>query len=292
MKTSTSSKPTPIRVAKQLVFILGHPLGHTLSPLMHNAAFRSLGIPWAYGQMDISPWEIQRAVECLRCPNVQGANITLPYKEEVLTFLDRVLMPADGLESVNTVFRRGKKLLGTSTDGEGFLRSLGSWRKKLKGSRGLIVGAGGSAKAVSGALARSGVKGLFIVNRSFARAAHLAKLLSKRYPPLQTGVLPTWEGEFKLNQCDWVVQTTPVGLERGDPSPFKLERARPGTLAVDLIYHRETAFLKAGRKQGLPTLGGLGMLLNQGAISFEYWTGQKAPLSVMRKALREGLVST
>jgi shikimate dehydrogenase len=270
-----------------LVFILGHPLGHSLSPQMHNAAFRTLGLSWVYVPLDVSRDKVRTAVEAIRSLNVRGANVTVPYKEEVAAYLDYVEKEARGLGSVNTIFRRGEKLLGASTDGEGFLRSLGSWRNKLRGSKGLMIGAGGSAKAVAEALAGSGVKSLFVANRSFSKAVQLVGKLSKRHRRIQSGALSLKEGERYLNQCDWVVQATSVGLKKGDPSPLHLKGARFGTLVVDLIYHRETAFLKEAQRLRLPNLGGLGMLLHQGALSFEYWTGQKAPLSVMHKALLE-----
>ncbi|HTC21212.1 MAG TPA: shikimate dehydrogenase [bacterium] len=277
--------------ADHLVFILGHPLEHTLSPAMHNAAFRALGLPWAYAPLDIVPDEVKRGLDFLRSPNVYGANVTVPYKEAVLPYLDQVEKEAQWLGSVNTIYRRGEKTIGTSTDGNGFLRSLGIWRKKLKGSRGLLIGAGGSARAIAGALAQSGVSGFYVANRSSKRAGRLVRSLLKHYPRLQIDSVFLKEGEELLRRCDWVVQATSLGLRVGDPSPFSLVRARKTAFVVDIIYHRETAFLKDARQRRLPSLGGLGMLLHQGALSFEHWTGQKAPLSVMRKALLDRLAS-
>jgi shikimate dehydrogenase len=291
MKLLKPSRNLNMQGTDHLVFILGHPLGHTLSPVMHNAAFRAVGLSWTYAPLDIAPGEVKRALDILRSPNIYGANVTVPYKEAVLPFLDQVEKDARWLGSVNTIYRRGGKIFGTSTDGEGFLRSLGFWRKRLRGSRGLLIGAGGAAKAVAGALAQSGVKEFYIANRSLERAAQLVRSLLKHYPRLQIVSISPKEGGKLLTRCDWVVQATAVGLKADDPSPLSLEGARKTTLIIDLIYHRETAFLKEARRRRLPNLGGIGMLLHQGALSFEYWTGEKAPLMVMRKALLDRLAS-
>lgn len=284
MKSSFVVEPG-ITGVDHLVFILGHPLDHSLSPLMQNAAFRALQMPWVYSPLDILKDQVKSAVEALRSNNVHGANVTVPYKGEVLPHLDQVEKGAGWLGSVNTIYRRGGKLLGTSTDGEGFLRSLGPWRKKLRGSQGLLVGAGGAATAVAEALAGSGVRDLFIANRSSGRAEYLAQLLLKRHPNQNVGAVSLKEGERLLGRCDWVVQSTTLGLKAEDPSPLSLKNARTTTLAVDLVYHRSTAFLSEARRIHLPYLDGTGMLLHQGALSFEYWTGRKAPLKVMRNIL-------
>lgn len=290
MKSTLPTGPA-ISGASHLVFILGNPLEHSLSPLMHNAAFRDLQMPWVYAPLEIGKNEVGVAVEILRSLNVHGANVTVPYKGDVPPFLDQVEKDALWLQSVNTIYRRDGKLFGASTDGEGFLRSLGSWRRKLKGTDGLLVGAGGASKAVAEALAQSEVRTIWVANRSPARAQQLVRLLSKRHHRLKLGVASLREGENLLSRCDWVVQSTSLGLKPGDPATLSLRGARKGTLAVDLIYHRETAFLKEARRRGLPHLDGLGMLLHQGALSFEYWTGRKAPLKVMRHALERRLAS-
>lgn len=286
---SPVGKSSAIISASRLVFILGHPLDHSLSPLMHNEAFRALRIPWVYAPLEVTGDELKNAVEIIRSANVEGANVTVPYKEKVIPYLDRVETEARQLGSVNTLYRREGKLMGTSTDGEGFLRALGPWRKKLRGSQGLLIGAGGAAKAVGEALARSGVRALFLANRSAGRAHILLRRLLKRHPRLKGGVLSLAEGEGFLNRCDWLIQSTSLGLKASDPSPLSLQGARPGTLAVDLVYHHPTAFLRQARRFHLPNLGGEGMLLHQGALSFEYWTGRKVPLKILRRALSQAL---
>jgi shikimate dehydrogenase len=257
---------------------------------MHNAAFEKLNLPWLYTPLDISPREVGPVLKMMRAFNVRGANVTIPYKEKVLSHLDWIAPEAKWLGSVNTIYRKGNKLCGTSTDGEGFLRSLGSWRSKLKGTRGLLIGAGGAAKAVAGALAQAGVKGFYLANRSGAKAAKLVKSLRQKYAKLDIQAVSLRDASQFVSYSDWIIQSTSLGL-KGEASPVSLKSARKGALAVDLIYHRETDFLKQARRFGLPHWGGLGMLLHQGALSFEIWTSRKAPIEVMRQALVKGLTS-
>ena len=276
----------------QLVFILGHPLGHSLSPAVQNAAFQYSRLPWLYLPLDITEDRLKNIIASMEILPAMGANVTVPYKSAVIPYLDGVDPEAEWLGSVNTIYRRGKKLRGASTDGEGFLRSLGPLRKKLRGSRGLLLGAGGAARAVAGALARSGVKEMGVVNRSSGRAEGLIRSLRKRYSRLDADCLSLKEAGKYLSGCDWVIQATSVGLKKGDPSPLSLEKAGPSTWVIDLIYHRETDFLKAAKVRRLPRLNGVEMLLHQGALSFEKWTGRKAPLGVMRRALLRRLGSS
>jgi shikimate dehydrogenase len=274
--------------ASQVVFILGHPVSHSLSPAMHNAAFEKVNLPWLYTPLDISPREVGPVVKMMRAFNTRGANVTVPYKEKVLSHLDWIEPEARWLGSVNTIYRKGDQLCGTSTDGEGFLRSLGSWRSRLKGTKGLLIGAGGAAKAVAGALAHAGVKGFYIANRSGAKGAKLMKSLRQKYGKLDVQAIPLQDADRFVPYSDWIVQSTSLGL-KGEASPVSLKGARKDALAVDLIYHRETDFLKQAKRSALPHWGGLGMLLHQGALSFEIWTGRKAPIEIMRQALVKGL---
>jgi shikimate dehydrogenase len=285
----TRSSQTMITGSSRVVFILGRPLEHSLSPVMQNAAFQKAGLSWVYSPLEVSSDQLSPTLGMMRAVNVKGANVTVPYKELVLPYLDGVEPEARWLGSVNTLYRKGNKLLGTSTDGEGFLRSLGAFRKKLKGSRGLILGAGGAAKAVAGALARSGVSGFYVANRSNGRAVRLVKSIRQRYPRLELAALSVRESEKFLSRCDWVVQATSVGLKKGDPCPLSLGALKPPAFVVDLIYHHETNFLKEARRRRLRRLNGIGMLLHQGALSYERWTGKTAPLEVMRRVLLERL---
>jgi shikimate dehydrogenase len=271
-----------------MAFILGHPVSHSLSPLMHNAAFRHLGLPWLYVPLDLTEAQLGPFLGSIRDLPVVGGNVTVPYKGSVLRFLDGVSSQARRLGSVNTIHRSGKRWLGASTDGEGFLRSLGPLAKGLRGSRGIVLGAGGAGRAVAFALAGRGVRSILIANRSSRPASGLAREVRSWRPSLDAAALSLGETASVLPRCDWVVQATSMGLGPGDPSPMSLAGARPTTWVVDLIYHRTTRFLSDARRRGLVGLDGKGMLLHQGALSFELWTGRKAPLAVMRASLRDG----
>ena len=274
----------------QTVFLLGNPLDHSLSPAMQNAALHYLGLPWIYAPLEVESSRLGQAVGILRSSNVRGANVTVPYKEAVFSHLDQVDGKSAWLGSVNTLYRRGRKIYGTSTDGEGFLRSLGALRKSLKDSRGLLLGAGGAAKAVAGAMAGSGIRQLFIANRSASRGKQLAGLIRKRHPQLEVNLVGVRESEKLLPRMNWVVQATSLGLRPGDPSPISLKSAASSTWVVDLIYNRPTAFLEGAKNRRLRHRGGLGMLLHQGALAFEVWTGRQAPLKVMERVLLENLM--
>ena len=273
-----------------MVFIFGHPVEHSLSPLFQNAAFRKLNLPYFYVPLDVEPSRIQGAIEILRCENAEGANVTVPLKTLVLRYLDRVDPIAKGLNSVNTLYKRQGKLYGTSTDGEGFLLSLGSWRNKLKGSRGMMVGAGGAARAVGFALARSGIRSLKIANWDVTETKGFFNMLRKNFPRLEMACMSLREGEKALADCEWIVQATSLGLKPGDPSPLSLQKAPRTSWVVDLIYHHPTRFLNEARTRKMPYKNGLGMLLHQGALSFGLWTGEKAPLDHMKRALLRYLV--
>ncbi len=269
--------PANITGSTQIIFIFGHPVEHSLSPIFQNAALRKMKIPCVYVPLDVDPQRMKSTIETLRNENVRGANVTVPLKTLAFAHLDQVDPAARSLNSVNTIYKKRKKLHGTSTDGEGFLRSLGNWRKGLGGSNGMLVGAGGAARAIGYALARSGVKSLKIANWDAREAHGLWDALRREFPKFQTGCMTLKEGENSMGNCDWIIQATSLGLKDGDPSPLSIKKASSASWVVDLIYHRQTDFLKEAVKLKVPFKNGLGMLLHQGALSFELWTGRKAP---------------
>jgi shikimate dehydrogenase len=287
----STSSPVNITGSTQIIFIFGHPVEHSLSPIFQNAALRKMKIPCVYVPLDVAPQRMKSTIETLRNENVQGANVTVPLKTLVLAHLDQVDPAARNLNSVNTIYKKREKLHGASTDGEGFLRSLGKWRNGLRGSNGMLVGAGGAARSIAYALARSGVKSLKIANWDAREAHSLWDALHREFPKFQTGCMNLKEGESSMENCDWIIQATSLGLKEGDPSPLSIKKASSLSWVVDLIYHRQTDFLKEAEKLKVPFINGLGMLLHQGALSFELWTGRKAPVAEMRKALLHSLGS-
>ncbi|WP_457677760.1 shikimate dehydrogenase [Thermovibrio sp.] len=269
--------------------IIGYPVKHSLSPLMQTAAFKETGIDAVYVPFEVEPENLKEAVNGLRALSVKGFNVTVPHKEKVVESLDFLSQDAEFLGAVNTVKNEGGELTGYNTDAEGFLRSLIEEGVELSGKKVLMFGAGGAARAVGYALLKGGVKFLNIVNRSFKRAKEVGELLGKRGNVL---VYPLKEGtvEALLKDIDIIVNTTSVGMKETDPHLFDYSKIPEGITVVDIIYNPpETPLLKAARERGCKTVNGLGMLVHQGAVAFEIWTGRRAPVKVMEKVLKEEL---
>lgn len=278
--------------------ILGDPVEHSFSPAMHNAAFRAAGLDYVYVPFPVKPADLGRAVEAVRALGLAGVNVTIPHKEAVLPLLDELSNEAGLIGAVNTIVNRGGRLLGDNTDGRGFLRSLReSAGCDPAGRTALVLGAGGAARAVAVQLALAGAARLLLANRSRARSAELA-LFIKEKTGTEAEIIgwPAGEGETLpgeiLQSADLVVQATSLGMSpaiaTAPPLPFG--QFRPGQFACDLVYNpAETRFLREAARAGAAVVDGLGMLLYQGALAFELWTGAAAPVEVMRKALEEVL---
>ena len=271
----------------ELYGIFGHPLSHTLSPVFQEAGFEKAGLLAHYLVFDFSPATFKRAMCSLKKIPLKGFNLTVPYKQTVIPYLDWITDEARAIGAVNTVYRFGEKWYGTNTDAEGFWLSLNeAWNWKAKGKSVLVLGAGGASRAVLFALASRGVKTISIANRTEARAQELICDFSKLFP--KVAFLSTQPSD--LTPFDLIVNTTSVGLRANDKSLLSRvnvpQAAKGKKYFVDLIYNpSETNFLKLARKKGHKTLNGLPMLLHQGARAFEIWTGKKAPIEIMRKAL-------
>ena len=269
--------------------IFGYPVKHSLSPLMQNAAFRELGIDAVYVPFEVPPESLKEAVDGVRALGIKGLNVTVPHKERIVEFLDYLSDDAEILSAVNTVKNENGELTGYNTDAEGFLRSLLEEGVELEGKRALMFGAGGAARAVGYALLKGGVKFLNIVNRNFPRAKAVGELLGKRGNVL---VYPLKEStiEILLKDVDLIVNTTSVGMKPEDPVLFDYSKIPEGITVVDIIYNPpETPLLKAAKERGCKTVNGLGMLVHQGAVAFEIWTGEKAPVETMREVLKREL---
>jgi len=266
--------------------IIGYPVSHSASPVMQNAAFRELGIDAVYVPFEVEPDELKSAISGLKALSVKGFNITVPHKEGAAELVDFLEGDAEFLEAVNTVkINEEGELIGYNTDAEGFLRSLAEEGVELEGKSALMIGAGGAARAVGYALLKGGVKFLNVVNRNFSRAKALAEKIGKRGNVL---VYPLKEStlEILLKDVDVIVNTTSVGMKENDPPLFDYSKIPEGITVVDIIYNPpKTPLLKEAEKRGCKIVNGLGMLVHQGAIAFEIWTGKKAPLNVMKESL-------
>ena len=272
--------------------VFGHPVAHSLSPLMHNAAIEALNIDYVYVPFHVLPEDLEAAIRGVRALNVAGVNLTIPHKERVIEFLDEVSESAASIGSVNTVVNRDGRLLGESTDGPGFLKSIEAQWGKIDGSRVLMLGAGGSAKAVAFALVRAGCE-LVVANRTAERAAKLVESVSAAFSGGVTRTVGLQREELgeEVGKADLLVNTTSVGMHPDEDSiPLPPDLLRPGLLVYDLVYSPlRTRLIEEAESRGARAANGLGMLVHQGALSFEMWTGRQAPVDVMERAIRSEL---
>lgn len=275
--------------------LLGYPVGHSLSPLMQNAAFASMGLDWVYLPFAVSPKNLPAAVSGVRALNLAGVNLTVPHKERVLSLLDDLSPGARAIGAVNTVVNRDGILTGHNTDADGFLRALTQEAGfQPRGRTVLLLGAGGAARAVAVICALAGAGKILVANRTAARAATLVVQVNSLGGAEARGIV--WDGAASLEryagEADLVVQATSQGMypRDGECPAFPFTALKRGVLVTDLVYNPvETAFLKEARRNGARVLGGHEMLLYQGALAFGLWTGIEAPVGVMRAALAEGL---
>jgi shikimate dehydrogenase len=266
--------------------ILGWPLDHTLSPVIHNAAFRSLGLDWIYLTWPVTPDRLGAAVEGLRVLGVMGANVTMPHKETVLELLDEVSGDARSIGAVNTIQRLGDALIGHNTDVDGFAQFLTKDAGcDPAGKHALVLGSGGAARAVVKALSDLGAAGVTVAAREQARSAELAHLAAAGLR------LCAWDDADRHSaDSDIIVNATPLGAV-GEEVVGHASFTR-GQVIVDLVYRPPaTRLVERARAAGAEAWGGLGMLLAQAAASFRIWTGQDAPVDVMSAAALRALKS-
>lgn len=278
----------------RVIALIGHPVAHSVSPAFQQAALDTCGLDVRFEAWDTPPEELPVVVERLRSGDLLGANVTIPHKIEIMRLIDRPDALAERVGAVNTVVNRQGLLEGTNTDVHGILRPLEAAGAEIRGAQVLLFGAGGAARAVIAAMRQAGAERVTIVNRSAERAAELASLggdeFDLRYAPLDPDDA-TFRGAARSAQI--VVQSTSVGMLHGPAeheSPMPREWFQPGQVAFDLVYVPEqTPFLRDARRAGARVVGGLDMLIHQGAVGFKLWTGREAPLEVMFRAAREAL---
>ncbi|MBI4711140.1 MAG: shikimate dehydrogenase [Candidatus Omnitrophica bacterium] len=281
----------------KLYGIFGHPLSHTLSPAMHEAAFQKLWIDANYIVLELAPAAFKKLMSQSARLSLSGFNVTVPYKETVMKYLDRVRPEARAIGAVNTVFRQGRHWVGANTDMEGFLKALmteGGFHPL--GKRAVILGAGGAARAVAYGLSKEGAREILIADCFPEKAKKITSDMGKLFKKVKYRAVVAGTSEVKeaLQKADVIINATPIGLKSGDPKVIPEEWIPSSRLkkifVMDLIYNPAmTPFLKAAKKKGHRTLNGLGMLLYQGARALELWTGRKAPVGVMRRALLQAL---
>lgn len=281
MQRQTPGHTQPIPGTRSC-FLIGHPVQHSLSPIIHQAAYRALGMDWFYGLMDVLEPDLPAVLQGIDGERVVGANVTIPYKQRVFELLDDCTETATAVGAVNTVFVRDGKRMGDNTDVEGFLqplRAVWTGREDTSTGRALILGSGGAARAVAHALTRVMPFGsVTVASRNEATARAIPGVIAA-----------PWEERDALSaSSDLIVNTTPIGMH---PSPGQsplsdVSGLHEGQVVYDLIYApRRTLLMDAAHRQGAAVIGGLPMLVGQAALAFKRWSGRDMPLEPVMSAL-------
>ncbi len=266
--------------------VIGSPIQHSLSPPMHNSAFNALQLDYIYVAFKVSPSQLGEAVTGLKTLNIAGFNVTIPHKETIIKYIDILEPSAIEIGAVNTIIRKDDELIGTNTDCDGALYCLRDQGIDPSGMKITILGAGGAARAVGYAFSKY-CDTLIFLNRTQKRAQMLSSefkengVRSKHFPLNKTGIAQS------LEQTDMLVNATSVGMSpRIEESIIPPNLLKPELIVFDLVYNPiETRLLSDARENGLTVIDGAQMLVYQGAIAFEKWTGKKAPVNIMRNAV-------
>ncbi len=273
--------------------VLGHPIGHTLSPVMHNASIEALGLAndYQYDKLDVSPDQLMERLAQFPAEGYAGVNLTIPLKEVAFQGLEKLDVSAKILGAVNTVEFVDGGLIGHNTDGYGFLKALEeAFGKSAEGDNVFVLGCGGAGRAVALMAALDGAQSITLADVDAERMQNLKNEIFQK----ATSVDVEFASEAsKLQQCraaDLVIQASPIGMKADDPSLLPADAFRKNQRVFDLIYmYPETAFLSTAKSAGAQIANGLGMLLHQGAKAFEIWTGISPAIPAMRQALEHAV---
>ncbi|MBC7189318.1 shikimate dehydrogenase [Candidatus Aerophobetes bacterium] len=274
-----------ITAKTKLVGIFGYPISHSLSPVIHNAAFKESGLDFVYVAFPVKPSFLSEAVKAIRALEIVGVNVTVPHKKEIIKFLDELSPEVEKIGAVNTVVNLGGKLKGYNTDFRGFLDSLKVRGVSLEGKRVLLVGAGGAALAVAFALLGEKIDTLFLINRTSDRLKEMVERLLEFFPEKRIKIVD-YEKRNSLSfkgEVDILINATSLGMKEKDPPPISLDGFSSTLYVYDVVYNRETELLKEAKRRKMKYQDGLDMLIFQAAAAFEIWTGKKAPISTMKE---------
>lgn len=277
----------------KILGIFGYPISHSISPAMHNAAIKALGLDMIYISFEVKPSELKQAVMMIEGAGMVGVNITIPHKEAVIKFLDDISEEAKLIGAVNTIVNKKGRLIGHNTDGYGYISSLKQeWKFNPKGKNIIILGAGGAARGILAALAKKGAKSITVANRTLSRAVALVKAFKKKFPSVKFAAIGLDKNILKVcfQDANLLINTTSVGMKQRKALQIPLETLPKTAVVSDIVYNPlQTLLLKKAKALKLATHGGLGMLVHQGARSFKLWTGIDAPIDIMRKAALKAL---
>ena len=273
----------------KIVGIIGAPITHSRSPQIHNAAIAALGLDYVYVPFHVQPDDLGAAIEGFKATNVIGINVTIPHKQNVIPYLDEISREATLIGAVNTLIFKDGAISGENTDAPGFLQAMQEDGLDVpQGGSAVVIGAGGSARAIVVALALAGVRTICITNRTVSRAVALATDLSEKTSVSIYGIgLDDSMLSDAVGTSQLIVNTASTSMDVSHPLLINPEWLEPQSIVYDIVYTPpETRLLRAAAEKGCHTIGGLGMLVHQGAIAFERWTGVNPPIEIMRQALQ------
>ncbi|MEO2117680.1 MAG: shikimate dehydrogenase [Methanocaldococcus sp.] len=276
----------------KVIGLIGHPVEHSFSPIMHNAAFKDKGLNYVYVAFDVLPENLKYVIDGAKALGIVGFNVTIPHKIEIMKYLDGIDKDAQLIGAVNTIKIEDGKAIGYNTDGIGARKALEEEIGKVKGNNIVIYGAGGAARAVAFELAKD--NNIIIANRTIEKAEKLAKEIAEKLNK-KFGEEVKFSGlDVDLNGIDIIINATPIGMYPNvDVEPIvKAENMREDMVVMDLIYNPlETVLLKEAKKVNAKTINGLGMLIYQGAVAFKIWTGVEPNIEVMKNAIIDRIIN-
>ena len=276
----------------KIIGIIGDPVSHSLSPLMHNAALAYYRLPYLYMPFPVKNEELPEFFASLTRRRIGGLNVTIPHKQAVIPFMDSLSREAKVIGAVNTVIIKGRKRIGRNTDGAGFIASLKhEARSTMEGKHVILLGAGGAARAIAVALGLSKIREVLLINRTEKKAHDLAFELGKKFKQTVFSACSLDNIDVAYwSLADLLINATSMGMKGIKLWPLPLHKLSKKTIVSDIVYNPlETPLLRRARRLKLKTHPGWGMLLYQGALSFEMWTGKKAPVAVMKQVLLDAL---
>ncbi|ORX22349.1 shikimate dehydrogenase [Thermoanaerobacterium sp. PSU-2] len=267
--------------------IIGHPIGHSLSPLIHNYAFENLDFNSVYVSFDVNEEDLKDAIIGIKALGIKGLNVTVPHKESVIKYLDRISDEAKLIGAVNTIKNNSGSLEGYNTDVTGFMESLKEHNVDVAGKNAVILGAGGAAKAVAVGLALLGVKSIYVCNRSIDKAKELSIHMGNNFNIKSLGI--SYNDLNMLDEIDILINATSVGMYPNvDVSPIGEDVVAKAKFVYDIIYNPEkTLFLSYAEKYRIKYINGLDMLINQAIDSFKIWTGANFDKKIILNFLKK-----
>ncbi len=275
----------------KILCVIGHPIEHSLSPIMHNAAIRELKLEFIYLAFNIHPNNLSHAVKGFRAFNILGINVTIPFKQKIMKFLDEIEPMAQKIGAVNAIKNNEDYLIGRNTDAEGAMKAFLNSGYSISGKNVLLLGAGGAARAIAYIMAKEANK-IVIVNRTEKRAIKIANELKKYF---NTNIEGKYNSTSVLKReskkADILINATPIGMYPNiQLSPISAEFLHDDLIVYDIVYNPiETKLIKNATEKGCKTIGGLDMLVNQGALAFEWWTNKKPNVNLMKNKIIEFL---